>query len=373
MKKSDLEFIQSQIGYKFKNPYLLMQAFTRRSYSEENGGEDNEVLEFIGDKVLDFFVVKFLIIQNSNSAKLYNKFIPRYGLSAMLARNEFPEENTFICQKNEAELTDIKKLLVQKKTLASRIDALGIGDLLLMGKGDIQNNANQTNSVKEDLFEALIGAVAIDSNWDMKAMESTVEIMLDPESILLGGDDEDYVHSIQEWALIRTKSAPIYHFKEGPYSSSFFDGFSGITQQPISLDATEMIRVKFHCFLKLTDDLLFRGFGETKTEARRNVCKLAYDHLCKNGCWLSIRDEIEDPNEADAINQLEILASRGYFDKPVYDFSQTYDANGNPVWKCKCYIEKYNKHFSSKPSSSKKSCKKKAAFKMLTYVLEEEE
>ena len=72
MKQDDLVFIQDQIGYEFKNLSLLMQAFTRRSYSEENGGENNEVLEFIGDKVLDFFVVKFLITQNSNSVGLYN-------------------------------------------------------------------------------------------------------------------------------------------------------------------------------------------------------------------------------------------------------------------------------------------------------------
>ena len=51
----DLGFkmVQGQIGYDFKNIDLLNQAFTRRSYSEENGGENNEVLEFIGDKVLD--------------------------------------------------------------------------------------------------------------------------------------------------------------------------------------------------------------------------------------------------------------------------------------------------------------------------------
>ena len=58
MEQNDLIFIQSQIGYTFNNLDLLQQAFTRRSYSEENGGENNEVLEFIGDKVLDFFVVK---------------------------------------------------------------------------------------------------------------------------------------------------------------------------------------------------------------------------------------------------------------------------------------------------------------------------
>ncbi len=40
--------VQNQIGYDFKNPLLLRQAFVRKSYSSENGGENNEVLEFIG-------------------------------------------------------------------------------------------------------------------------------------------------------------------------------------------------------------------------------------------------------------------------------------------------------------------------------------
>ena len=60
MNESQKAFIQEQIGYRFKNPYLLEQAFTRRSYSEENGGENNEVLEFIGDKALDLAVVRYL-------------------------------------------------------------------------------------------------------------------------------------------------------------------------------------------------------------------------------------------------------------------------------------------------------------------------
>ena len=53
MEQVILEMIQGQIGYRFNNLDLLKQAFTRRSYSEENGGENNEVLEFIGDKALD--------------------------------------------------------------------------------------------------------------------------------------------------------------------------------------------------------------------------------------------------------------------------------------------------------------------------------
>lgn len=60
MDTNDLIGIENQIDYKFKNKDLLQQAFIRRSYSAEKGGSDNEVLEFIGDKVLDMIVVQML-------------------------------------------------------------------------------------------------------------------------------------------------------------------------------------------------------------------------------------------------------------------------------------------------------------------------
>ena len=64
---SDFSKIEQTIGYTFENKDLLQQAFVRKSYSEEHGGQNNEVLEFIGDKALDFSVVlimmeKFFII-----------------------------------------------------------------------------------------------------------------------------------------------------------------------------------------------------------------------------------------------------------------------------------------------------------------------
>ncbi len=58
--KNFIYIIEEKIGYEFENKMLLQQAFTRRSYSNEHNCEDNEVLEFIGDKVLDFIVVKIL-------------------------------------------------------------------------------------------------------------------------------------------------------------------------------------------------------------------------------------------------------------------------------------------------------------------------
>ena len=58
--REHLDDVQKKIGYWFDNEDLLLQAFTRSSYSSQHGGENNEVLEFLGDRVLDFYVVKVI-------------------------------------------------------------------------------------------------------------------------------------------------------------------------------------------------------------------------------------------------------------------------------------------------------------------------
>jgi ribonuclease-3 len=146
-------------------------------------------------------------------------------------------------------------------------------------------------------------------------------------------------------------------------------GFQGVSQQ-LGLNDELVNETKYHCLLRISNNLpTFRGFGRSKSEARRNVCELAYEYLCKNGLWLSISDELDNPNKDDSINQLEILARRDYFSIPTYEFNQTYDNDGNPVWESICRIAEKEKSFSAK-SSSKKDAKKSAAYKMLQYVLE---
>lgn len=348
-KEIMIGMVEHQIGgYVFKNKDLLIQAFTRRSFTEENGGENNEVLEFIGDKALDLAVIQLLV--------------KRYGTI----------EKEFECELNEGELTKLKSRMVEKKNLARRIDELGLAQWLKMGKSDIKNNVQNEMSVKEDLFEAIIGAVAIDSNWDMEEIESVTDIMLNSDEFLLNDEETNYVSLIQEWEQNVNGVIPLYKFEKEGYQSTLYDQFNGISQYvPIS----EWSRIKYHCHLKLLDNMqIFRGFGASQGEAKMNVCKLAYETLTKDGTIkeFTIRDEIENPNKSDAINQLEILARRGYFSIPTYKYKETHDDDGNPIWKCECRIKEYKEFFYSK-SSSKKDAKKTVAFKMLKFVLNGED
>ncbi len=350
MDKKDLQFIQGQIGYNFQNSALLQQAFVRRSYAKEYGGEDNEVLEFIGDKVLDLIVVKLLAEKYGCFISDYNDFDPN---------KEFDE---FSCDKNEAELTELKKKLVQKKTLADRITNLDLADYLIMGNGDIQKNINQEMSVKEDLFEAIIGAVALDSNWNMESLQDVIEIMLNPDSYFDEDSEANYVGLIQEWTLKRYGTIPQYYFE-----NYFPTGLTTLAH--VMSSKNDKSETKFTCQLKLDElNKVFKGFGASKSEARKAVCELAYKELERKDLLFSIRDEIPNPNMDDAISQLEILARRGYFSIPFYDFAQKYDNNDNPVWQCTCHIKEISKHFFAE-ASSKKYAKKHAAYQMLKYTL----
>ena len=362
MDAKDISFIQDQIGYNFKNTDLLQQAFVRRSYSHENGGENNEVLEFIGDKVLDFIVVKLLS----------DKFGYTKGeLDDFDSENDWDE---YACDYCENKLTEIKKQLVQKQNLATCIDELGLAEYLIMGKSDQKQHADEQPSVKEDLFEAILGAVAIDSGWNLEKLQDTVELMLKPETTLEEDDEDNYVALIQEWCSKETGNIPLYHFEEGSYQATWYMPFDGISQNCNVLGSPEynkLMASTHRCLLKIADDIpIFRGFGKSKSEARKNVCRLAYEWLDKNDRLHTIRNELENPNRNEAIGQLEILARRGYFTLPTYEFEQEHDENGNPVWTAKCYVEEAEFYFDA-TSSSKKEAKKDAAFEMLKYVLEE--
>ena len=152
----DIDRIEEILGYIFKNKELLKQSFTRRSYSVENSGENNEVLEFIGDNVLDMVVVK-------NLTGVFDS-----GIS----------QGQFKSLYNENALTELKKKLVERKKLARRIEELDLAKYLIMGKGEIKNNAQEEVSVKEDLFEAIIGGVALDTAWDFCKIEKVVKNLL---------------------------------------------------------------------------------------------------------------------------------------------------------------------------------------------------
>lgn len=119
---------------------LLQQAFTRHSYSEENGGENNEILEFNGDSILGFIVGKLLIDEFGSFSKgesnLYTKI----------------SDGVLVSEYQEDKLTEIKQRLVQRKMLADCICMLDLDRFLLMVKGDFQNNVKMIKIQSKKIY-----------------------------------------------------------------------------------------------------------------------------------------------------------------------------------------------------------------------------
>lgn len=367
-----IAMVQEQTGYTFKNSKLLLQAFTRQSYSEENGGENNELLEFIGDKALDLAVIRLLVQKFGNigceDVESFHQAHPWIPIEMNFKPNK---EYEFHCELDENQLTRLKSRLVEKHNLARRTDELGFAQFLKMGKGDILNSVQDQPSVKEDLFEAIVGAITLDCKWNFEAIVPAVEAMLELNEFLLDDNDTNYVRLIQEWEQDECGVIPLYCFRDG--KASICIPFNGIEDYPPL--GTPSFSIRYTCDLKLRDDLpVFRAYGASKSEARMAVCRLAYKYLEKEDMLpsFSIRDEIDEPCKEKAINQLEILARRGYFSIPTYDFDEKYDKDGNPIWTCTCHIKEMNETFCTE-SSSKKDAKKASALEMLKFVLVKED
>ena len=359
MTQEDIEKVEGHIGYVFENSDLLRQAFVRKSYAMENGGADNEVLEFIGDKVLDVIVVKYLADTYGYFAHDCEEF----------ERDDFDE---FYSECDENELTKMKSRLVQKKMLAHKIDLLGISDFLIIGKGDRNLHVEREDSVKEDLFEAIIGAVAIDCEWDFDVLKSVVDMMLYPELEVDNGDDnDDYTGMLQDWCINVTGESLDYRID--PVRKIDLGSLAQTMEKSRKGARTGEYIAKYICSIKLhVQTNPFKGEGKTPREAFMVAAEKAYRYIEDHNLIPSIRDEIENPNYNDSINQLEILARRGYFSIPTYQFTEKHDGDGNPIWRCTCKIKEDDK-ITRGSSSSKKDAKKQAAYEMLTYVLEEYE
>ena len=128
----DLSQLSARLGYAFTNISLLETAMHHRSWNAENdGGESNERLEFLGDAVLGWVVADIVYSQHSD--------LP------------------------EGKLTDLRKSVVNTSALAEVAVDLGIGEYLMLGKGEDTAGGREKTSIVSDALEAVIGAVYIDA------------------------------------------------------------------------------------------------------------------------------------------------------------------------------------------------------------------
>lgn len=135
-KVKELKELQEKIEYRFQDSQILRQAMIHSSYANENHlqkYECNERLEFLGDAVLELVSSEFLFQEN--------KKMP------------------------EGELTKTRASMVCEQALAFCARQIGLGDYLLLGKGEDATGGRKRDSITSDALEALIGAIYIDGGF----------------------------------------------------------------------------------------------------------------------------------------------------------------------------------------------------------------
>jgi len=187
----DLSQLSARLGYAFTDISLLETAMHHRSWTAENdGGESNERLEFLGDAVLGWVVADIVYTQHSD--------LP------------------------EGKLTDLRKSVVNANALAEVAVDLGIGEYLMLGKGEDTAGGREKTSILSDALEAVIGAIYIDAG--PQATHDVVSALMGKRIVdAVGGLDRlDAKTRLQELA---SKLEAHVHYKvedEGPDHEKMF-------------------------------------------------------------------------------------------------------------------------------------------------------
>jgi len=177
----------------FKDMSLFEQAFTHRSWVNENPNErgTNERLEFLGDAILEFVVSSFIY-------------------------TAFPEEE-------EGFLTALRANIVNTKSLAALATKLSMGEYLFLSKGEEQGGGRNNPSLLADTIEALIGALYIDQGFE-PAKEFIHVNLLERIDEFLEKPLKDPKSRLQELVQARGLDAPKYKLASevGPDHSKEF-------------------------------------------------------------------------------------------------------------------------------------------------------
>ena len=223
----DLEAFEQKANISFADKNLLEQAFTHRSYMNENRGgapEHNERLEFLGDAVLELVITDFL----------YHKYP----------------------NKPEGELTSYRAALVNADTCSRVATKLDFNNYLLLSKGEAKDTGRARQYILADTLEAVIGALYIDQGYG--AAREFISEHLSPliDEIIAEGTWIDAKSKFQERAQDETGITPVYDTlsESGPDHDKYFE-----------------------VGVYLEDELIATGTGNAKQEAQQDAATKALE------------------------------------------------------------------------------------------------
>lgn len=187
--------LEQRIRYKFRNSLLLAEALTHPSLGHETQRHhfDNQRLEFLGDAVLQLIFTEHL-----------------YRL--------FPDSS-------EGELTKMRSRLVSREGLKVHAIAIGIGEFLMMGKGEESSGGRLRASTLADAFEALMGAMYLDSDLETVRRFILEEAELDIENLLVEPHEVNPKGRLQETLQAISPQSPTYSIvsQSGPEHQKKFE------------------------------------------------------------------------------------------------------------------------------------------------------
>lgn len=225
-----LKDCQKAVSYNFKNEEYLLEAITHRTFANENKFDKekikyNQRLEFLGDSVLSLIISDYLF-----------KEYPNY---------------------KEGLLSKIKSSLVSSQTLSQLSKDLNLGDFILLGVGEEASGGRYKENMLEDLFEAIVGAIYLDSDIG-KARDFIIKAYKDKlDDLNISNSYKDYKTIFQEIIQKKYKINPVYRTKE-------------------------IENNKFKSEVYVNDKSYAVGFGKTKKESEMETAKNGLDYINKD-------------------------------------------------------------------------------------------
>ncbi len=188
--------LEEKVQVTFVDKALALSALTHKSYCNEHKDQpvtDNERLEFLGDAVVDMVIGQRLM-------------------------ERFPKAN-------EGELSKLRALIVNEEGLSRLARHLGLGHLLLLGRGEMMTGGREKSSVLADALEAVVGAMYL-SNGMPVVLDFIDRVFGEAlDGVADGRQGQDYKSLLQEDAQSRLKAAPRYRVvrEQGPDHEKIFE------------------------------------------------------------------------------------------------------------------------------------------------------
>ena len=181
--------LEHKLNYYFNDRNLLKNALLHKSLGneiKEYKNQNNERLELLGDAVLDLIVAEYLY-KNYKSA-------------------------------SEGTIAKLKAMIVSEPILAKISRQIGVGKFLMLSRGEVMSGGRNRESILADSFEAILGAVYIDSNLDEARVFALSHIKQYIDHIEENEDILDFKSILQEYVQKEFRTVPTYELvaERGP-------------------------------------------------------------------------------------------------------------------------------------------------------------